>query len=253
MTSLRRAKERHHHRRQDQEAWLTFSAAKPAGTPSDGFGALEGLSEIKLAPGAGVAMAPHRDAEVITYVREGCLTFEDQRGNRGLIQAGQYRRAITRSGVHQREANASRSDEVHFFQIWLPPSQLDIHPGQEQKRFSTADRRGALRVVASPDARNGSLLIHQEVLVLSALLDPGQHVVHELAANRRAWLHLVHGAVTLSDLAMTAGDGAGISSERALSLTAREDAELLLIELDEFPLAPCRTGLAQPPNAGPRA
>jgi redox-sensitive bicupin YhaK (pirin superfamily) len=253
MNSLRRAKERHHDRLQDQESWLTFHPQKPASTPFDCFGALEGLNEIKLAPGAGVAMAPQRDAEVITYVREGCLAFEDERGKRGLIQAGQYRRAIMRRGVHQREANASRSDGVHFFQIWLPPSQLDIHPGQEQKRFSTADRRGALRVVASPDARNGSLLIHQEVVILSALLDPGQHVVHELASNRKAWLHLVRGAVTLSDITMATGDGAGVTSERALSLTAREEAELLLIELDEFPLASCRTGLAQPPNAGPRA
>jgi quercetin 2,3-dioxygenase len=151
------------------------------------------------------------------------------------------------------ETNASRSGCAHFFEIWLRPAQIDLAPGHEQKRFSTAERRGALRVVASPEVRHGSLLIHQDVFIFSALFEPGQHVVHELAANRSAWLHLVRGEATLGNMAMTTGDGAGITGEPAFSFTARGETAVLLIDLGEFPAACCRAGADQPPNAGTRA
>jgi redox-sensitive bicupin YhaK (pirin superfamily) len=134
-------------------------------------------------------------------------------------------------GIRCNETNASRSDWAHVFQIGLYPSQNGFEPGHEQKRFSVADRRGMLCVVASPDARSGSLRVHQDARMYSALLDPGQHLVHELSQGRSAWLHVVHGEVTQGEVVLSTGDGAGIVNERAVSITAQEQSEILLVDL----------------------
>jgi quercetin 2,3-dioxygenase len=233
MITLRRAKERHHDRRRKQEAWHTFYAADRADALADGFGTLEILNEDRLPPGAGVARHPHHDAEIITYVREGALAHEDSMGRSGVIHAGEFQRMTAGRGIRHSETNASRTDWAHVFQIWLRPSRAGLEPTNEQKRFSAAERRGVLCVVASPDARRGSLRIHQDALMYSAMLDPGQHVVHELSQGRGAWLHLVQGEVTMGDVVLCAGDGAGITAERAVSLTAREETEILLLDLGE--------------------
>jgi len=231
MITLRRAEERHHDRRRDQEIWLTFYPQDRADPLADGFGALEILDEDRLSPGAGVARHPHHDADVLTYVREGTLAYEDSMGRSGVIQAGEFHRMTAGRGIRHRERNASRTAWAHVFQIWLRPSQAEIEPSHEQKRFSVAERRGVLRVVASPDARRGSLRVHQDALTFSALLDPGQHVVHELSPGRSAWLHLVQGEATLADVVLATGDGAGLTAERAVSLTAQEETEILLFDV----------------------
>jgi redox-sensitive bicupin YhaK (pirin superfamily) len=235
MITLRRAKERHHDRQRKQEVWLTFYPSDPADPLADGFGSLELLDEDRLPPGAGVSPRPAHDAEIVTYVREGALAYEDSLGRSGVIPAGEFHRMTAGRGVHHSERNASRTDWAHAFQVWLRPSEAGLIPGHEQKRFSTAERRGGLCVVASPDARRGSLVIHQDALVYSAMLDPGQHVVHELARGRSAWLHVVLGEVTLGDVVMTTGDGAGVTGERSISFTAREETEILLLDLGERP------------------
>lgn len=233
MITLRRAEERHHDRTREQEAWLTFFPHGRAGRFVDGFGTLEILDESRLPPGGGIRRRQHRDAEIVTFVREGALAWEDSMENAGLIQAGEFRRMTAGRGIRHRETNASRTDWAHVFQIWLHPAQADREPGHEQKRFSAAERRGRLCVVGSPDGRRGSLLIHQDALMYSALLDPGKHVVHELLPGRSAWLHLVQGEATLGDLVLTTGDGAGVRAERAVSLTAQEETEILLFDLRE--------------------
>lgn len=233
MITLRRGGERHHDRSRKREAWLTFEAQNGADPLADGFGSLEILDENRLAPGAGVPRRPLHDAEIVTYVREGGLAYEDSMGRSGVIHAGEFQRTTAGRGIRHGEANASRSEWAHVFQIWLRPSQAELEPSHEQKRFSAAERRGVLRVVASPDARRGSLRIHQDVLIYSALLDPGQHVVHQLPPGRCAWLHLVAGEVTLGDDVLTTGDGAGVQAERSVSLTAREETEILLVDLGE--------------------
>jgi redox-sensitive bicupin YhaK (pirin superfamily) len=139
----------------------------------------------------------------------------------------------TGQGTRYREVNASPTDWAHVFQIWLRPSMPGLEPGHEQRRFCNAERRGVLCVVASPDARQGSLRIHQDALLHSALLARGQHIIHELSPGRSAWLHVVDGAATLGDVSLSTGDGAGIAGERAISLTVTEDTELLLLELGE--------------------
>jgi redox-sensitive bicupin YhaK (pirin superfamily) len=230
MITLRRARDRRHERRRQHEVWLTFSAQDREDPLADGFGKLEMLNEDRLPPGAGLGH-PHHDAEVITYVREGALDYEDSMGRSGMIQAGEFRRLTAAQGIRHSESNASRTDWAQVFQIWVRPSAAGLEPSHEQRRFSAAERRGLLCVVASPDARRGSLRIHQDALVYSAMLDPGQHVVHELSQGRSAWLHVVQGEAILDDLVLTAGDGAGLTAERAVSLTARGASELLLLDL----------------------
>jgi hypothetical protein len=242
--TLRRDKERRHVRRRDQDVWLTFSGQARAHPLAVGFGDLEILNEERLPPGAGagVPFDRHHDAEIVTYVREGALAYEDSTGRSGVIQAGEFQRMIAGRGVRHSQSNASRTDWAHTFQMWLRPSEAGLEPCRDQKRFSAAERRGALCVVASPDGRRGSLRIHQDALIFSALLDPGQHVVHELADGRRAWFHVLRGEVTLGDVILTTGDGAGVAGERALSLTAREQTEILLIDLGgESPGTPRRS------------
>lgn len=233
MISLRRAEERHHDRSREQEVWLTFFPNGRAGPLVDGFGSLEILDEGRLPPGGGITRRPHRDAEIVTFVREGALAWQDSMESSGLVQAGEFRRMTAGRGIRYRETNASRTDWAQVFQISLRPAQANLEPGHQQKRFSAAERRGRLCVVGSPDGRRGSLLIHQDALMYSALLDPGKHVVHELLPGRSAWLHLVQGEATLGDLVLTTGDGVGVRAERAVSLTAQEETEILLLDLRE--------------------
>ena len=231
--TLRRAGERHHDKSRTLEAWLTFDPQDPAGLLAAGLGNLELLRECRLAPGAGVPRTSGHDTEILTYVREGALTYENSLGGSGVVQAGEFQRVTAGHGLRRSQTNASRTDWVHFFQIWLRPSEVDLDPGHEQKRFTAAQRRGGLCVVASPDARRGSLRIHQDALIYSALLNPGQHVVRELSQGRSAWLHVVQGEVTLGDVVLCTGDGAGVTAERAVSLTAREESEILLVDLGQ--------------------
>lgn len=231
MITLRRAKERHHDSRRKHEVWLTFDAKDRTDPLADGFGALQILDEDRLSPGADLSRRPDRDAEIVTYVCGGALAYDDSMGRPGVIQAGEFRRTTAGRGRRQHETNASRNDSARVFQIRFRPAQAGVDPGHEQKRFSTADRRGELCVVASPDGRRGSLRIHQDALLYSAMLGRGKHVVHELREGRSAWIHLVEGEVTLGDLVLSSGDGAGLTAERAVSLTAREETEILLIDL----------------------
>jgi len=233
MITARRATERHHEQNRKVETWLTFEPQDREGTPCKGFGNIENVKESRLAPGAGVPRSSGHDAEVLTYVCEGALAYENSLGVSGILQAGEFQRVTAGRGIHHSKTNASRTDWVHFFQIWLRPSQVDLDPGQEQRRFTAAQRRDGLCIVASFDDRRGSLHIHQDALIYSALLDPGQHVVHELSQMRSAWLHLVHGEVALGDTVLTTGDGAGITTERAVSLTASEESEILLVDLGQ--------------------
>jgi quercetin 2,3-dioxygenase len=235
MIQVRRAGERHHDRRRRQELWRTFYRQDKAQSANDGFGNLEILNELRLPPGADVPRRARRDAEIITYVREGALTHEGAAGASEVIRAGEFRRMTEGQSMRHGEANASRTDWAHLFQIWLRPAEAGREPEHEQRRFSAAERRGGLCVVASPDARKGSLRIRQDVLMYSALLDAGQHIVHEVTADRRVWLHVVHGEIAVGDLELTTGDGAGFTGERAVSLTALQGAEILLLDLGEQP------------------
>jgi quercetin 2,3-dioxygenase len=243
MFNVRRAKERQCDRSRKQEKWHTFDSGSTADPFTHGFGTLRTLSEIRLAPGARAPRNSLQDAVVVTYVHEGALAYEDSLGHSDVVQTGEFQRVTSGRGLRHSTMNASRRDWAHFYQIWLRPSEAELELGHEQKRFSVADRRNRLCVVASLDARRGSLCLHQDALLCSALLDPGQHLVHELVPGRSAWLHLVRGEVTLGDIVLTTGDGAGLTAEPAVSITASEESEILLVEVGERPPGP-------PTNAG---
>ena len=231
MITVRRSAERSHVQSGTREAWLTHYSPSEPHWLAGGFGPLELLREDRIPPGSRVAIDPRSDAEIVTYVLEGVLAHDDSKGRSGVIHAGEFRRANAAQGSRRREWNGSRKDWAHVFQIWLRPWSAEPDASSEQKRFYAAERRGVLRAVASPDGRDGSLCIHQDALIHSAMLFPGQHVVHELAPGRRVWLQVLSGEAALGEIVLAKGDGAGIWAERAVSLTAREESELLLTDL----------------------
>jgi redox-sensitive bicupin YhaK (pirin superfamily) len=232
MITLRRSKERHYGLRRKQEVWQTFYTENRTDPLADGFGTLESLNENRIPPGAGIPRHPHREAQIVTYVHKGALAQEDSTGRSGVIYAGEFQRMAAGNGVRHTERNASQADWAHVFQIRLRPSKPGLNQNLEQKRFSAAERRGELCVVASPDGRKGSLCIQQDALIYSAILDPGKHLVHQLSPGRIAWLHVVRGEATLGDLVLATGDGAGVTAEPAVSFTATEDTEILLFDLN---------------------
>jgi redox-sensitive bicupin YhaK (pirin superfamily) len=169
--------------------------------------------------------------EIISYVLDGALQHRDSLGTGSVIRPGDVQRMSAGTGVVHSEFNGSRSDPVHFLQIWIVPEARGIAPGYEQKRFALEERRGKLRLLASRDGRDGSVTVHQDAAIYGALLAPGEGVEHVLAAGRHAWVHVARGAVELNGTRLVAGDGAGVSDERALQITGREGAEVLLFDL----------------------
>jgi redox-sensitive bicupin YhaK (pirin superfamily) len=234
MITLRACSARRDYRRLHRKVW---TAADLAGPGTDGFGALRRLEEDRLPPGATLPVRHPRGVEIVTYVCEGALGFEDPTGRVGFIRAGEFQHMTTGPGVRYRVKNGSQSDWARVIRIWLGPTEGESAPRTEQKRFTAADRRGQLLVVASPDARGGSLRVDQDALVCSALLDPGRHVIHELGPGRSAWIHVHAGAVAVGELVLTAGDGVGVTDARAVSITARRSAAILLVDVRGQPRA----------------
>jgi quercetin 2,3-dioxygenase len=207
----RTAEERHSDPRREEEVWLAYS----------------------LAPGKALPRHVHHDGEVITYVREGALAYQDSSGRSCIIETGQFQRMSTRRGMRHEGMNISRTDRAEVVQLWLRATDAPLPPGQELQRFSAAQRRGILCPVASPDARGGSLQLHQDCVVYSALLVPGQQLAHELASGRTAWLHVAAGEVALRGITLRAGDGACITGEHAVSITSLAESEILLLDMSE--------------------
>ncbi len=243
MFTLRRSHDRAQSHRGTRHGWNTFIEEDAAGTPAHPFGVLENLDEERLPARCASQRQRYLDGDVVTYVREGAVAFVNSIGQAGVVHAGEFQRVTAAGRVEHRETNASHIDSTHVFQIALRGQAVDCEPSNEQMRFSVAERRGRLRVVASPDARGDSLRIHQDALVFSAILHAGQHLAHELKADRSAWVHVVEGDVSIMGNLLTAGDGAGVSAEYAVSVTARSDGEILLLDLGPYEPGPgARTG-----------
>jgi redox-sensitive bicupin YhaK (pirin superfamily) len=230
MISLQRNEQRRHIRRGKQETWCTFCPHGLTGLSGSGFGPIIMFDEMRLSPGE--STKPHRSdgAEMLTYIYKGALSQEDSNGNSEVIHAGEFQRMSMGYRIRHKERNASLSDWVHVFRLSLQPAEIGLDCACEEKRFTAAQRRSRLCIVASPDGRNGSLRIHQDTLVYSSILDAGHHLFHELAPGRAAWLHVVHGEATAADIVLTPGDGIGITDEQSVSLTIRENTELLLVD-----------------------
>jgi quercetin 2,3-dioxygenase len=231
MIKLRPAKERGHFDHGWLDTFHTFSFSQYHDPAHMGFRSLRVINEDRVERGAGFPPHSHRDMEIITYVLAGGLAHKDSIGNHSVIRPGDVQRMSAGTGVTHSEYNASSTEPVHLLQIWILPESRNLPPSYEEKVFSAAEKRGRLRLVASRDAREGSVLIHQNASVYAGLLEPGQSVRHTLAAGRGAWLHLVSGAATVNGSLLATGDGAAIENEPALDIVATAPTELLLFDL----------------------
>jgi hypothetical protein len=233
MITIRRDNERFRARHGIRQVWQTFFSRPGADPLAGGFGVLETFTEARVPPGASVPRALRRDSEILTYVCNGAMANEDFAGRSGILQAGDFHRRSVGRGSRHRERNASRSDWLHIFQASLRPAEAELAPCEEQRLYPAAQRKGRLCVIASPDGRRGSLHIHQDVRIFTAMLEPGHHVVHELLPSRSAWLHVVLGKLTMEGFILSRGDGVGVSDQPAVSFTACEQSEILLFDLAE--------------------
>ncbi|MGZ4733441.1 MAG: pirin family protein [Terriglobales bacterium] len=196
-----------------------------------GFRSLRVINEDWVQAGHGFPMHPHRDMEIITYVLDGALEHKDSMGNGSTIRPGDGQRMSAGTGVRHSEANSSKTDAAHLLQIWILPERRGHEPGYEQKAFPEAEKRGKLRLIASPDGTDGSVTIQQDAKLYVSLLQPGQEVEHELGKGRYAWLQVAKGAVELNGQSLNQGDGAAVSDEQRLTVKGTADAEVLLFDL----------------------
>jgi quercetin 2,3-dioxygenase len=215
--------------------WLdtrhTFSFSDYYDPRHMGFRALRVINEDRVAPGRGFGTHGHRDMEILSYVVRGGLAHRDSTGNAEVLRPHEWQRMTAGTGVRHSEMNASRTEPVHFYQIWILPESESLRPEYEQKLFAPEEKAGKLRLVASRDGREGSLKIHQDVSVYNAMLKGGEEVEHRLAEGRHAWLQVVKGAVELNGTRLGAGDGAAVSDETLLAISAVEEAEVILFDL----------------------
>jgi quercetin 2,3-dioxygenase len=233
MLAVRRADERGRSEMDWLDSRHTFSFADYDDPKYRGFRALRVINEDRVRGGSGFGAHPHRDMEIISYVLEGALEHKDSMGTGSVIGPGDVQRMSAGTGVVHSEWNHSKSDPVHFLQIWIIPERGGLPPSYEQKRVSDAEKHGRLRLVGARDGGDGdgAITIHQDVRLYAALLDEGDSVTHAIPPGRRTWVQIVRGAVALDGDQLKAGDGAAITEADAVALKAESAAELLLFDL----------------------
>jgi quercetin 2,3-dioxygenase len=213
------------------QSFHSFSFADYYDPKEMGWGSLRVINEDRVKPGKGFGTHGHRDMEIITYVLAGQLQHKDSMGNGEIIRPGEVQRMSAGTGVQHSEFNPSKDAEVHLLQIWIEPERTGITPSYEQKFFAAEEKRGKLRLVASPDGREGSVTVHQDARLYASLLDPVEQIVHQFASSRLGYLHLVEGAVSINGIDLNNGDAAKIEGEKELVITAEKNSELLLFDL----------------------
>ncbi len=215
--------------------WLlsyhTFSFADYYDPAHMGFGTLRVINEDRIQPGTGFGTHGHRDMEIISYVLEGALAHKDNMGNGSTIVPGDVQRMSAGTGVLHSEFNHSKDAVTHFLQIWIEPATGGLAPGYEQKHFDVAARRGKLRLVASPDGRDGSVTVHQDARLYAAMLDGHDRVTHALAPGRRALVHVATGKVMVNGRALEAGDALKALAVEEIVIGDGQGAEILLFDL----------------------
>jgi redox-sensitive bicupin YhaK (pirin superfamily) len=231
MITIRRAAERGHADHGWLDTYHTFSFASYRDVRHMGFRVLRVMNEDVVQPGEGFGEHPHHDMEIVTYVLEGALEHKDSMGNGEVLRPGEFQRMSAGTGITHSEFNPSADEPVHLYQIWLFPERKGIEPSYEQKRFAEAERRNRLRLVASRDAAEGSLLIHQDARVFLSTLDGGAQVAHDLADGRHAWLQVLRGSASLNGRKLDTSDGAAVSDERLLTIESSGGAEIMLFDL----------------------
>jgi quercetin 2,3-dioxygenase len=229
--AIRRAGERG----RADHGWLlsfhTFSFADYYDPAHMGFRALRVINEDRVKGGEGFGTHSHRDMEIISYVLEGALQHKDSMGTSAIIRPGEVQRMSAGTGVTHSEFNASPTELVHFLQIWILPARPGGKPGYEQKAFSEEERKGKLRLVASPDGRDGSVTIRQDVSLHIGTLRTGEVLRHAMAGGRHAWVHVARGHVEIGGEQLDAGDAVAVSEARGLEISGGDSSEVLLFDL----------------------
>ncbi|WP_026354479.1 pirin family protein [Massilia niastensis] len=217
--------------------WLksrhTFSFGHYYDPKHMGFGPLRVINEDNVAPGRGFDSHGHRDMEIISYVLDGALEHKDSMGNGSVLRYGDVQRMSAGSGVVHSEYNHSKTEGVHFLQIWIEPDSVGAAPGYEEKHFDAASKAGRLRLIASSDGRDGSVSMRQDAEIYAAIVDGDDALTHALRAGRQAYVHVVRGRVTVNGVELAGGDALKLADEQAVTLARAEAAEVLLFDLPQ--------------------
>ncbi|MBI3095586.1 MAG: pirin family protein [Rhodocyclales bacterium] len=215
--------------------WLasrhTFSFGHYHDPKQVGFSDLLVINDDRVEPGMGFGTHPHRDMEIFSYVLEGALEHKDSMGTGSVIRPGDVQMMSAGTGVSHSEFNHSREEGVHFLQIWIVPDRLRVAPRYQQTHFADAEKRGRLRLIISPDAKNGALGVYQDARVYAGLLSGAERAEFDLAAGRYAYVHVARGALRVNGIAMAAGDGARVREAGLLVFDGGADAEVLVFDL----------------------
>ena len=224
-------------RGQANHGWLksfhSFSFAEYHDPRHMGFGPLRVINEDRVKAGMGFGTHGHRDMEIISYVLDGALEHKDSMGNGSVLRPGNVQRMSAGNGVMHSEYNPSKTEPVHFLQIWIQPDVTGIAPSYEEKFFDAASKRGKLTLVASPDGRDGSVRVHQNAHMFAALLDGAETAGHALAQGRLGYLQVARGCLDVNGVTLEAGDALKVSRPANLTLTQGLDAEVLLFDLPQ--------------------
>jgi redox-sensitive bicupin YhaK (pirin superfamily) len=231
MINIRKSNERGRANHGWLDTHFTFSFADYFDPEHVQFRTLRVMNDDRVAGGGGFPMHPHRDMEIVTYVLEGALEHRDSMGNGSVIKPGDVQYMSAGSGVTHSEFNPSKTEPVHLYQIWMLPEKKGLKPAYDQKNFSETEKRGKLRLLASPDGRDGSLKIRQDNELYATVLGKGDSVKHALKPERHAYVQVARGSVELNGQQLAEGDGAAISAEKAVELTGVKDSEVLLFDL----------------------
>jgi redox-sensitive bicupin YhaK (pirin superfamily) len=232
MIEIRRARERGHANHGWLDTYHTFSFSDYYDPNFMGFRSLRVINEDRVEPGHGFPTHPHRDMEIITYVLEGELAHKDSMGTGSVIRPGDVQKMSAGTGVRHSEFNGSKTEPVHFLQIWIEPQRQGIKPTYEQRTIPAAEKQGKLRLLAAPKSGNGAVTLCQDASLLVAELNTGQSVDYELANGRCAWVQVARGKVNVNGKALEAGDGAAIRKESHLEITGGDEhSEVLLFDL----------------------
>ena len=231
MINIRKSEDRGHFDLGWLDTYHTFSFDQYYDPAHVHFRSLRVMNEDRVQPGSGFPTHSHQDMEILTYILSGELEHRDSMGNGSVIRPGDVQRMSAGRGVSHSEFNPSDTETVHLLQIWIVPQSHGLTPSYEEKHFSDEDRRGRLKLIASSDGSQGSVKIHQDAQVYTAVLDAGQSIVHSLNDSRHAWLQVARGTINLNEIDLKQGDGAAVSRERELTIAAHDQAEVLLFDL----------------------
>jgi quercetin 2,3-dioxygenase len=231
MQEVRRSRERGFADHGWLKSFHTFSFADYFDPRHVEFGPLRVINEDRVQAGAGFGTHGHRDMEIISYVLEGSLAHQDSLGNGSTLRPGDVQRMSAGRGVRHSEFNASSTDLVHFLQIWIQPNVHGIEPGYEEQRFTPEEKRGRLRLIASPDRTAGSVLIHQDARIYAGLFEGAETAALDVGPNRRIFVHVARGGLSANGVALDAGDALKLTEESRLILSDGRNAEVLVFDL----------------------